>query len=57
MLGALDVSKLLGFIEFFTQFGEPASVRDLGLIVEHLARVAQASDMDARLVEILSPAR
>ena len=55
MLGALDVSKLLGFFEFFSQLGEPTPLSDLGLLVEHLARVAQAGDMDPRLFEILSP--
>ena len=57
MFGALDVSKFLGFIEYLTQFGKPASVRDLSLIVEHLARIAQASNMNARLVEILGAPR
>jgi hypothetical protein len=46
-----------GFFEFFAQLGEPTSVSDLGLIVEHLARVAQAGDMDPGLFEILIPPR
>ena len=57
MLGAIDIPKFLGFIECLAQCGQPASVRDLGLIVEHLARVAQASDLNACLVEILGSPR
>jgi hypothetical protein len=57
MFGALDVSKFLGFFEFSTQLGEPAPVCDLGLLVEHFARVAQGSDMDASLFEVFSSAR
>ncbi len=39
------------------QFGQPAPVRDLRLIVKHLARVTQAAEMDAGLFEILLSAR
>ena len=41
-----------GFLQFFAQLGEPPPISDLGLIVEHLARVAQAADMDARFFEV-----
>ena len=47
--------SFLGFFQFFAQFGEPASISGLGLIVEHLARVAKAGDMDPGLFEILAP--
>ena len=57
LLRALDVSQFLGFFQFFAQLRKPASVRDLGLLVEHLARVAQAADMDPCLFEILVPVR
>jgi hypothetical protein len=57
LLRALDVSQLLGLFQFFPQLGESASVRDLGLLVEHLARVTQTRDMDPGLFEILFPAR
>ncbi len=39
--------------QFFAQLGESPPIRDLGLIVEHLAGVAQAADMDSCLFEIL----
>ena len=57
LLSALDVSPLLGFFQFFAQIGKPAPVGDLGLLVEHLARVTQTADMDPCLFEILIPAR
>src|SRR5690349_20639615 len=57
MLGVLDVSKFLGFFEFFTQLGEPASKRGLGLIVEHLTRVTQPGDLDPCRFEILATPR
>ena len=49
--------SLLGFFQFFAQLGKPAPVSDLGLLVEHLARVTQTADMDPSLFEILVPAR
>ena len=57
LLSALDVSKLLGFFQFSAQLGKAASISELGLLVEHLARVTQVADMDPRLVEILSATR
>ncbi len=39
------------------QLGEPAPVGDLGLLVEHLARVTQTADMNSRLSELLISAR
>jgi hypothetical protein len=49
VLGALNFSELLGFVQLFGQFGEAASVPDLGLLVEHLGCVAQANNMNACL--------
>ena len=49
--------SFLGFFQFFAQLGKPAPVSGLGLLVEHLARVTQTADMDARLFEILIPPR
>ena len=46
--------RVLGFFQFFAQLGKPPSVSSLGLLVEHLARVAQAGDMDPCLFEIFS---
>src|SRR5216683_5095019 len=57
LFGALDVSQLLGFFEFFAQLRKSAPVGSLGCVVEHLARVTQTADMDPRLFEILVPAR
>src|ERR1700693_391188 len=45
LFGELDVSKFLGFFQSFPQLGDPASISDLGLFVEHLARVTQAGAM------------
>ena len=47
----------LGFFQFFAQLGKPASISDLGLLVEHLARITQTGDVDPGLFEILIPAR
>ena len=47
--------KVLGFLQFFSQLGEPAFVSDLGLLVEHLTRVAQVRDMNPCPFEILIP--
>ena len=49
--------SFLGLFQFFAQLGEPAPVSDFGLLVEHLARVAQTGDMDSGLFEILFPTR
>ena len=57
MLSTLDVAPLLGFFQFFAQIGKPPPVGDLGLLVEHLARITQTADMDPGLFEILIPAR
>ena len=57
LLGALDLSELLRLFQFFSQLRKPLPVGDLGLLVEHLARVTQTSDMDPSLFEILIPAR
>src|SRR5208337_875850 len=37
--GVLDISQLLGFLQFFAQLGKPPPVGGLGLFVEHLARI------------------
>src|SRR6202023_50709 len=57
LLRALDVSRFFGFFQFFAQIRKPPPVGGLGLLVEHLARVAQAANMNACLFEILIPAR
>ena len=43
--------------QLFAQIGKPPPVRNLGLLVEHLARITQTADMDPGLFEILIPAR
>ena len=57
LLSTLDVSRLLGFFQSFAPLRKPPPVCDLGLLVEHLARITQTADMDSRLFEILIPAR
>jgi hypothetical protein len=57
LLGGLDFFELLGFLQLFAQLGEPASVSDLGLLVEHFACVAQARNMNPCLFEILISSR
>src|SRR6266851_4874275 len=57
LLGTLDLSQLLGFVQLFAQVGKPPPVGDLGLLVEHLARITQTADMDPRSFEILGSAR
>jgi hypothetical protein len=52
LLGALKVSKVLGRLEFFAQFGEPASICGFGLFVQHLASVARATDMNPGLFQL-----
>ena len=52
-LGTFYISCRLRFFQIFVQLGEPAPVSDLGLIVEHLARVAETADMNACLCEFL----
>ncbi len=56
-LRARNVSVLLCEFQFLSQLGEPAPIGNLGLIVEHLARVAESGDMDAGLLEVLITAR
>src|SRR6202022_59060 len=55
LLGALNVPKFLGFFQFLPQLRESASIRGLGPLIEHLARIIQTADVDPRLFEILSP--
>src|SRR6202041_296728 len=55
--GAIDVSSLPGFFQFFAQLGKAPSVRELGLLIEHLACVTQTADTDPRLFEVLVAAR
>jgi hypothetical protein len=57
LLGALYPSEFLRFPQFVSKLGELASVRGLGLLVQHLAGVTQAADLDSRLFEILISAR
>jgi hypothetical protein len=57
LLSTLDVSLLLGFFQFFTQIGQPPSISGLSLLIEHLARITQTTDMYPRLFEFLIPAR
>ena len=51
------LSELREELEEAKQLGKPPSVGELGLLVEHLARVAQIADMDPSLFEVLFPAR
>src|SRR5260370_39637960 len=57
LLGVLDVSRFLGFFQFFAQIGKPVPISRLGLIVEHLARVTETADVDSRLLQIVIATR
>ena len=55
-LSARYICLRFRLVQFFAQFGQPPPILDLGLIVEHLARVAQSGDMDSCLLErFISP--
>jgi hypothetical protein len=44
-------------LQFFVQIGQPASISDLGPLIEHLVGVTQSRDMDSRPFEILIQSR
>jgi len=52
LLSARDVAKRLGVFKFLAQLGKPAPISSLGVIIEHLARIAESGDLDPGLLEI-----
>src|SRR5580658_876003 len=53
LLGAIDVAGCLGLFQFYAQLQEPTPVSYFGVLIEHLARVTQTRDLNARLVEVV----